>query len=640
MIRRPLLAVIVALSLLVCATGRVRADPGVTLDTQVSAPQVAAGEAFSVQLTAESSSSTVPTSPRLKVPGGFTVHGPNVSTRHGIQLSGGQINRSMGITATWTLIAGKPGQFTLGPASVEFGGRRVQDRPIRIQVVAGVPGGSRPTRPQTGWPFDPGFDPFSLFSGRMPRLPGFDLDLDGLDPEKEELPPVPDGYQPKGARDKLAFLDARLTPTQAVVGQQVTLVIYAYSSKNRVDLGYQSEASRADFLSHTILDQPYGERQYRVKIGDEVWWAVKAREFALFPLKTGSLTIGPMTAGFEGPGFSSRRNPKGLLRRSQNLVVQVSEPPLTGRPPGYELGDVGQYSLDAAVEPREVPAGAAVSVLATLRGTGNLPSALVVPERRDVEWLDPSVTEQLETRHGRLGGTRRFKYVVELRTPGVVDLGEIRLPYWDPSAGRYEVAQAALGHVRVTPSTLPVSPSKDPNRDLLSELLAVRPKLGTPAEKPIRLGERPWYWALLAAGPLAFAATSSTVRLGRRLRKSWRRRREDPSKLPAKLLGEARELEKRGRPHEAVAALEKAVFAAIEQATGLRARGVLRSELAHALAARGVTEPLGQQLAELLEACEAARFTGGGRGSGPSLTERAASAIAELGTRRRVKVAS
>jgi hypothetical protein len=638
---RPLLAVLLVLSLLVGATGRVHADPDVSLDTQVSSPQVAVGEPFRVQLSAQSPSSTAPTSPRLRVPGGFTVQGPSISTQSGIQFSGGQISQSIGLRADWTLIASRPGRYTIGPASVEYGGRRVQDRSFTIEVVQGPPGGARQARPPSNWPFDPGFDPFSLFSGRLPRLPGFNLDPDALDQEDETLPPAPEGYQPSGARDKLAFLDARAVPDHAVVGQQVTLVVYAYASKGRVNVGYTSEASRADFLTHTVLDEPYGQQQYRIKIGDEIWWALKAREFALFPLKTGDLTIGPMTAGFEGPGYSSRSRPRGLLRTSQALVVHVSEPPVAGRPPGYEVGDVGQYSLDATVEPRQIPAGAAVSVLATLRGTGNIPSALRVPERRDVEWLEPAVTEQLETRNGKLEGMRRFKYVVELQSPGEVDLGELRLPYYDPALRRYEVARAALGTVRVTPSTLPsASPSKEPSRDLLSELLVVRPKLGAPAEKPLRPGEHPWYWMLLAAGPVGFVLTASTLRLGRRVRDRWRKRRNDPGRLPAKLLRQAHELERQGRAEEAIGPAERAIFLAIEQATGLRARGVLRSELVAELAQRGVSEPLGQQLAELLERCEAARFTVA-RQEGPSLASRTEAALSELrGLRRGGKEAS
>src|SRR5690606_25369981 len=121
-----------------------------------------------------------------------------------------------------------------------------------------------------------------------------------------------------------------------------------------------------------------------------------------------------------------------LLRESQPLEVVVVEPPLDGRPAGYRLGDVGRYTLSATVEPKRVRQCDAVSVVAKLEGSGNLPPTLVLPRQRGVEWLEPSTTESIDTDHGVLRGQRTFSYVVKLDRPGKVDLGELTLPYYDP----------------------------------------------------------------------------------------------------------------------------------------------------------------------------------------------------------------
>ena len=39
------------------------------------------------------------------------------------------------------------------------------------------------------------------------------------------------------------------------------------------------------------------------------------------------------------------------------------------------------------------------------------------------------------------GGTRTFSYVVRVHKPGSIDLGEVRLPYYDPDRKTYEIAQ-------------------------------------------------------------------------------------------------------------------------------------------------------------------------------------------------------
>lgn len=61
------------------------------------------------------------------------------------------------------------------------------------------------------------------------------------------------------------------------------------------------------------------------------------------------------------------------------------------------MGDVGVYSLQASVDPKTVQAGGSVAVTAVLRGTGNLPTSLRLPERNGVQWLEPEIREAIDT---------------------------------------------------------------------------------------------------------------------------------------------------------------------------------------------------------------------------------------------------
>src|SRR6185295_12639589 len=83
------------------------------------------------------------------------------------------------------------------------------------------------------------------------------------------------------------------------------------------------------------------------------------------------------------------------LRESEELVVDVSEPPTANRPAGYQVGDVGDFSLSATVTPRTIAQGGAVGVTLELRGTGNMPPQLPVPVLPGVEWLEPQVKDTL-----------------------------------------------------------------------------------------------------------------------------------------------------------------------------------------------------------------------------------------------------
>jgi hypothetical protein len=466
-------------------------------------------------------------------------------------------------------------------------------------------------------------DPFDLWTKRFPRLRGFDFDSDLDGHSLDALPPVPSEYQIDRPADPVAFLTARIEPSGAVVGEQVTLRIVAHGSRGLFREGYTSEPKRPDFLSHSIVDNSYGERAVRQMADDVLWHSVKVRELALFPLKAGLLTIGSMTMDFEGPRYSSRQNPKGTRRRSQALTVHVTEPPIAGRPPGYQIGDVGQFRLDATVEPRQTPAGGAVSVVATLRGTGYLPASLRLPEQHGVEWLKPTTSEQAKVHRGRVGGTRRLAYIVELQRAGTVDLGELRLPFYDPVTRRYEVARARLGSVVVTPSAGAAKPDAHRASDPLLALMQPRHQLGPPASAANRLSERAPYWLLLVLGPLGIVLTASLVRVGRSISARVRSRRQNPKRRVLRLLREARDLEKSGQIEQAVARVEKAILSAVDSATGLKARGVLRAELGRELGARGVEPSLGSQVAELLEQCESMRFTNSQQQPTASLVRRA-----------------
>src|SRR5208283_4870300 len=81
------------------------------------------------------------------------------------------------------------------------------------------------------------------------------------------------------------------------------------------------------------------------------------------------------------------------------------------------------------------------------------------------------------TGHDAFGGKRTIDYVVRMRRPGAVDLGELTLPFWDPDQRKYGVARASLGVVRVRRSATGASASADPAHESLPGLPAVRDRL-------------------------------------------------------------------------------------------------------------------------------------------------------------------
>jgi hypothetical protein len=580
------------------------------LELQVSSPEVAVGETLAVQLDAMSADGEAPSDPELAVPNSFELRGPSIGTRQQVSISGFRMVRQSGISATWQLTATRAGVYSIGPGSVQVGGHRQQARAVQIRVV---PEGQRQQRPQrrgrrgVGSPFDP-FDPFGN-DDAVDDL--FDRLRSGGSTGFDRLPQVAPELIPEPLPDSLAFLDARLTPEKAVVGQQVTLTIYAHGSQSVFQEAPGShEPSHPDFLAQRLVEDPSRQPVFQYTRDGQRWIAVKVREIALFPLRSGQLEVGSLELGFLGRRYSSR-SAQGLRRSSRVLTVAVSEPPQQGRPPGY-AGDVGDFRLSAVVEPRKVTAGGSIAVTARVEGTGRLPGALKLPEQAGVEWLEPTLRDEVTTDGTSVGGTRTFNYVVRMTRPGTIDLGRLNLSFFQPGTQRYRTAPVELGQITVDPEPASAQPSAapaEPSGPRLSELVKFRNQI-EPQRAVRHWTDHAGFWWSLGGAPAFVLLIAGLGSARRRLRVRWERREQSQATHAHRSLTEARQALGRGELDRMLGAVERALYLAIEWSTGLRARALLRSELEPRLRGEGVSAELAAEASQLLGQCSELRRAG------------------------------
>ncbi len=586
-------------------TQRALAQSQPQLQLRQSASTVGVGDLLEVELSATSADS-MPTDAQIGGTRGFVVRGqtPSPSQTH-ISINGTRMDRYT-LTMTWELEAQRVGTFHIGPASAVVSGQRYTAQPLTITVV---PAGQAP-RPRASAPaLPPGWSPFrfSPFDPWKGLVPGFDTDDQGQ-PAAPAIPTDPK-LSLDSARAPFFFLHATVDKSTAVVGEQVTYSVYAYSdTAERVEVDGEAghEATVADFVKHPLLreDQEPPRLGY-ASVAGRIWEVKLLRRWALFPLRTGDLSIGPMRLNVVRPQSAA-----GSARTAETVVVHVAEPPLAGRPPGYNPGDVGHFSLTAQVSPREVEEGGAIGVHVELSGTGNLPSAIAVPAREGVDWLTPEVHGDLgPTAHDAFGGTRTIDYVVRMRRPGAVDLGELTLPFWDPDQRKYGVARALLGVVRVAKSAAGVGASVDPARESLPGLPAVRDRLEGSRAPHAHADDSSVFWiAGIGAWPLAFGAAVAGRAAGKRVAVAWGRRRTSPEAELKERLASASTACGQGEARAADAAIARALEAAALARVGVNVRGAAGSEVMDRLERAGVGRDAASRLASLLRECEAARF--------------------------------
>lgn len=328
-------------------------------------------------------------------------------------------------------------------------------------------------------------------------------------------------------------------------------------------------------------------------------------KIALFPVKTGDLTIEPMSMNAPSVGTFSKRE-------TERITVHVKEPPLAGRPPGYILGTVGQYTLRANVTPREVVRGGAIGVDIEISGSGNLPGSITMPAIKGVEFSAPEVNAKDKiVDKATVTGQRTFRHVVRFDRAGTVDLGELTLPFYDPENKRYDVARATLGVINVTPSEGGTG-SEPEEEGVLKGLPATRKAsatIGVLPEQSYIVDKPVVFFGALAAPPMLVAAGALLSRGLRRARERLAEAKESP------------QAEKRARIAEGEAALrekdvnavDRAVLRALDAAlfehTGVRIRGLTERELQEKLEEADIGEEARAEFFRLHREASASRFS-------------------------------
>ncbi|MDB4936232.1 MAG: BatD [Labilithrix sp.] len=567
----------------------------VDISANVDNDTVEIGETITYTFQVMSHGPATPSDPKPGAIPGFSLRGVSSAPVHMRMSVNGSNEEVNGLTTQWTLHADKLGSFTLGPAQITLGSARRSAAPVRVRVVERGQGGGRArTRP-------PNVDPFG--SSSLDPFKGL-FDFGDDDRRQEVIPPNAD---PKLALDQprapVAFLHATVDKNVAVVGEQVTLNVYLYEDPyarqgRPADV---HEANANEFLKRSLLeDETRAVGVGTAVVGGKVWNVKLVRKNALFPLKTGHLAIEPMSM--------SLTQARVGLRESETLYVDVQEPPVAGRPAGYAIGDVGDMSLQATVTPRAIARDGAVGVNIELRGTGNLPGQLSLPVVPGVEWLEPTTRDKLgQMQNDRFGGTRTFSYVVRVHKEGAVDLGEVRLPYYDADKRAYSVARATLGIVNVASG-----PARDAGADTPEVVLGGMPKERRVLEGPHAqsyLAERSFYWVALFGSPLACAfALGAHGLLGR-----WREKRANAAPSAERIAktrrAEADDACRGDDGKAAIGAIARAIEADVLAKTGVNLRGADTSTLKSELEAAGVTSARAKGVLAILRECEDARFS-------------------------------
>lgn len=329
----------------------------------------------------------------------MVLSGPNQSTR--MQIINGSVSSS--ISYSYILQPRDEGKFTIGPASIEAEGKKYQSQPITIEVVKGT---------------------------AQPKQKG----------SENERPDV------RSQIGNNVFIKAVVDRTKVYQGEQITVSYKVYTRVQILNYDVPKSPAFTGFWSED-LEIPKQIQMGTEMINGREYAVGLLRKLALFPQRSGTLTLDPMEIQVTVPvrkqssdffdNFFDSSTP--VQYKTATEPVNITVEPLPANVPAGFNGAVGSYQMEANLDKQDVKTNDAVTLRVKITGQGNL-KLLEPPEisfPADLEKFDPKISNSINTQGNRIAGTRTFEYLLIPRHSGDQTIPPFTFSYFDTAKEKF-----------------------------------------------------------------------------------------------------------------------------------------------------------------------------------------------------------
>lgn len=535
------------------------AQSSATVNATVSETTIYTGERISLSIEVSGDFNNV-SRPRLPRFQGFRLLSNNPSTSRSYSFVNGRSSSSY--TYSYYLIAQDKGSYQIPPVSIEIDGEEYKTDPIAIKVV--------------------------------------DRNTSATNPSTQARPDI--------------FLQLEVSDTTPVPGQQLIANIVLYFKEGLEVSSYQPIPGwKAEGFWKEELENSNRPRAKSVILDGIRYRKARLMQLALFPTKTGELTISPYQIIVSARSASSRDDPFssffggfGNNRRQVELEtdpVDIDVQPLPDIADGRYMGAVGSFDINREVNARRALVGESIEIKTTIKGTGNIP--LISKPKYNLpdglEIYEPQETSSLNRRNEQIGGSKTFTDVVIARTPSTFTIPEEKLAYFNPVQNRY---------VTETLPAFTFTVERDPNAIASSEQsvsFSVQPITGLAAwvsPHSSELWSHWWFWAgvIIPLIVLGVGYWQKTYRDKMHTDTAFARSRK-AAELAEERLNTAIHVSEQGNIKEAYNTLQKALTGFIGDRLGLPEAGLSNQEYIAALDREGIDPNLTKNVRMLLDKC-------------------------------------
>ncbi|MFI5308725.1 MAG: BatD family protein, partial [Polyangiales bacterium] len=325
-----------------------RAAADAHLDVRTDRTSLSLDDTLTLQITVQSQGADAP---QIQIPqlDGFQVVSQQV--QRPMQFSFGFGSQAVVQASTIYIFGLQPlraGTIVIKPVRVEQGGRTQSSAPITITVTSGSTGQGqgRPGQPQSSEP-------------------------NASQPDRSAEAAA------GGEVDPVAFVRTVVDKPEPYEGEQVTITIYLYLRERlQTTPNVETEPTTDGLWIQDLLPPGHNLQPGRQVVGNALYTVYALKRVAGFPLRSGDITIGPMSLVIDTSSlfdiFAPDRARPNLKRASQPVVLHVKPLPEAARPAGDVA--VGRFTLVTKLDRTQAVTGDAVTLTAIVQGQGNLRS--------------------------------------------------------------------------------------------------------------------------------------------------------------------------------------------------------------------------------------------------------------------------
>ncbi|NOY51790.1 MAG: protein BatD [Chlorobi bacterium] len=400
---------------------------------------VMVGERFRVtyELNANGSGFSAPNFGKL-----HRLSGPNTSQSSSVEYINGNYHQSVTQIFTYILTASEEGTYMISPASIVVDGETVRSNSLTIKVVkrsgnTAQAGSGNSTASQSG--------------NNMASQKGSTSSNGALS-------------------DEDVFLKTIVSNRNPYLGEQIIITNRIYTKVGISNLSMDKSPSYEGFWSKSLSDDKQLKQSRQIIDGQE-YIVADISKYALFPQKSGKLTIKPTELKcvaqiqvqnkrrrsrdpfddfFNDPFFNRNIKNVDVFLSSKEITINVKPLPQEGKPESF-TGAVGKFSFNAQLDHDTISTNDALTISVKLSGAGNL--ELVNPPKIkfpvDFETYDPKISNNIRTGLKGVSGIKKIEYLAIARNPGDFVIKPLEFSYFNPSDKKYHSISAGPYNIKV-----------------------------------------------------------------------------------------------------------------------------------------------------------------------------------------------